>query len=913
MAATYEQVMEALQKADAAGNVEDARQLAQMAADMLQEQKGGAGGGRGVQGGPSAAELERRSMSNYLKESALKGLTTTPARLAAGSAMQTGTFAGAFPTQPELEDITTQNLQRKMGVDVSLQPATAAQKYLGAFVEGASDPSSLFGPGKLMQAGIGGLAGMMGELGGEVGKEVGGVPGEVIGGISAALFTGVGSAKAGQMLVGKLSNARNLLKDVDPEILAQIEGTSKAQDLIQKAFEANPELRTRLEDIRKRMQFVTGSTGPLAVGGLDNLALETKLKTMAEGDVKLAAELRTLYTDLNAAVRKKANELYAAPAAELPSAVQRAEQIQLAAQQKQQSIDKQLTKITSDIDLFGSRDPALEGKAIQNLVKAKENTVRAELSPQYDAVKTQASNQGALLPANETQSLLNTAEEIFKDDPWAKQAGLLTLVRKQAAKFNQLRNQVLPKGEAMGISTGEENMLVGMDITSLDSLKRRVSDDLYGKTKVTDPNRRDKLKLFQQYVDGALEKVQTSSGNVEVNFRGEKVSFADAMATLDKDYYTKVGIPFRDAQALAKINSQEYAERIGTQIASEPTSMDQFLRVAGADGVPIVERAIMSRLYNRAIGSNGYIDAMKLDNLMSKDSTNGGFRDLLERVPNLRDRLKDTSARTVTLMAEKKAIDDAATEARVSVGSGFLRDYEEGGVDRIVSKMTSSTGKGYLTRFKNDLGQLSTNERTDALMAVRSGLVNTMLDSSDPINYLKNNKAAFDAMFGKKHADNLLSLADIGTLSQRLDINKLNIKGSAVKETSLLEKALPGVDPKRLTGIAVNQIASVFNKGFRVLSLVGQSRIDEATRKAHYQLFMDTNGVEDILKATSKFKDAKGVTQDLIKVLSPSDVKNLVSSIALNAGRSGYIGGSVAESESTVIPVLDEEPYVYTP
>lgn len=912
MAATYEQVMEALQKADAAGEVEDARQLAQMAASMLQE-KGGAGGGRGVQGGPSAAQLERNSMTNYLKESAARGLTATPARLAAGSAMQTGTFAGAFPTQPELDEVTTENLQRRMGVDVDLRPATPAQKYLGAFVEGASDPSSLFGPAKALQAVTGGFAGLMGELGGEVGKEVGGTKGQIIGGVTAALLTGLGTAKTGQMLVNKAVDTKKLLDGVDPDVLAKIEGTSKAQDLIQKAFDANPELKGRLEDVRKRMQFVTGSTGPLAVGGLDNLALETKLKTMAEGDVKLAGELRSLYTDLQAAVRKKANELYAAPTTELPSAVKRTEQIQITAQQKQTAIEKQLKNITADIDLFGSRDPVAEGKAIQNLVKAKEAGVRAELSPQYDDVKKQASAQGALLPANETQTLLNTAEEIFKDDPWAKQAGLLTLVRKQAVKFNELRNQVLPKGEAGGLSTGGENMLVGMDITSLDSLKRRVSDDLYGKNKVTDPNRRDKLKLFQQYVDGALEKVQSSSGNVEVNFRGERVSFADAMANLDRDYYTKVGIPFRDAQALAKINSQEYAERVGTQIASEPTSMDQFLRVAGEDGIPVAERAIMARIYNKALGSDGYIDAAKLDNLMSKDSQNGGFRDLLERVPNLRQRLQDTSARTVNLMAEKKAIDDAATEARVAVGSGFLRDYEEGGVDRIVSKMTGATGKGYLAKLKNDLGKLPTDERTDATMAVRSGLVNTMLDSGDPMNYLRNNKTAFDAIFGKKHADNLLALADVGTLAQRLDVDKLNIKGSAVKEASILEKALPGVDPKRLTGIAVNQIASVFNKGFRVLSLVGQSRIDEATRKAHYQLFMDNNGVEDILKATTKFKDAKGVTQDLAGVLNPSDVKKLVNSIVLNAGRSGYIGGSAAASESTELPIVEEEPYVYIP
>lgn len=911
MAATYEQVIEALQKADAAGEAEDARQLAQLAASMRP-----AGAGRGVQGGPSAAELERASMGGYLLESAKRGATATPARLAAGSAMQTGTFAGAFPTQPELEEFTTENIQRRMGVDVSRTPATAAQKYTGAFVEAASDPLNLVGAGptlftKGLNIAAGGTAGLFGEIGGEVGKELGGAPGQIFGGLTAALLTGAGTMKIGQMAANKAAGVSDLLRGIDPDVLAKIEGTSKAQDLIQKAFEANPELKQRLEDVRKRMQFVTGNTGPLAVAGLDNLALETKLKALAQNDVGLAAELRTLYADLNTAVKNKANELYAAPSVELPSAAKRQQQVVQTAQQKQVAIDNQLKKITSDIDLFGSRDPLAEGKAIQNLVKAKETSIRAELSPQYDDVKKQASAQGALLPANETQALLNTAEEIFMNDPWAKQAGLLQLVRQQAAKFNKLRKEVMPQGEAGSISTGEENMLVGMDITSLDSLKRRVSDDLYGKNKVTDPNRRDKLKLFQQYVDGALERIQSSSGGVEVNLRGERMSFADAIASLDRDYYTKIGIDFRDAASIAKLNSQEYAERIGTQLASEPTATDQFLKVAGEEGVPIVERAIMARMYNRALGSDGYLDPTKLNNLMTKDSQNGGFRDLLERVPELRDRLQDASTRSLSLMAEKKSIDDLASQTKIDLGTGFLNDYEQGGVSRVISKMTGATGKGYLAKFNKDLGALSPDERTNATLAVRNGLVTAMLDSSNPMDYLKKNKAAFDAIFGKKHSDNLLALADVSVLANRLDINKLPIKESAVKEQSFLEGILPGVDPKRLSNIAVNQIASVFNKGYRVFSLIGQSRIDEATRQAHRQLFLDNNGVEDILKATTKFKTAKGVEADLAKMFSPSEARKLVNSVILNMSRASYLGGSTAASESTVTPVTEGDEYIY--
>ncbi len=71
--ATYEQVMEALRKADAEGNVEDAQALAQMASKMRPE---GAGGGRGFMGGPTSEGKARAAtgLGELLYESAKKQL-----------------------------------------------------------------------------------------------------------------------------------------------------------------------------------------------------------------------------------------------------------------------------------------------------------------------------------------------------------------------------------------------------------------------------------------------------------------------------------------------------------------------------------------------------------------------------------------------------------------------------------------------------------------------------------------------------------------------------------------------------------------------------------------------------------------------------------------------------------------------
>ena len=65
-------------------------------------------------GGPAATmlmgETEQRppSFMEFAVESAKRGLTGFPSSLTAGGAQQTGTFAGAFPTQPEMLGLTTE-------------------------------------------------------------------------------------------------------------------------------------------------------------------------------------------------------------------------------------------------------------------------------------------------------------------------------------------------------------------------------------------------------------------------------------------------------------------------------------------------------------------------------------------------------------------------------------------------------------------------------------------------------------------------------------------------------------------------------------------------------------------------------------------------------------------------------------
>lgn len=910
--ATYEQLMDALRRADAEGNVEDAQRLAQMAAAQRPQ---GAGGGRGLLGGPTAEGRARAatSMGQYLFESAKRGMTSTPARLTAGSAAQTGTFAGAFPTQPELEEFTTPNIQRRIGVDVDLRPATTTQRMLGAGVEAMADPLNLIGLPATASARaatlIGaGTAGIGGEFGGEVGGQVAGVPGQITGGILFALGSGAGAAKGVESLLSKGKGVD--LKDFNVEDLAGLEGSSVAKDLVEKALASDPSLNARLQDIKKKVDFVGGKSGVLASGGIDNKVFRSALTKLAQDDPIVEAQLKQIYADLQTAVRNKAAELYPQPSTTPPSTSKVTAQAEVDFNKRLGAISAQQAKLTQSLDLGGA--PVELGKTIQNLTLAQEAAARNALSPEYNSVKKQASAMGAILPAAQTQSLLDTAKDLFMQDPWGRQSNLLKLVEKQSGEFERLRARTAPPATATGQTlpalTGD--LSAGLDITSLDSLKRRVAEDI---RTIKSDSTRDKLILLQQRVDEALNQVQSTAGDVRVNFRGQPTTFGNAMQQLDLDYYNKVGIPFKDADAVQKIGAQEYAERIAPQLAGSPTSMSQFLRISGDEGVPLAEKAVMSKLYTQSLGKDGYIDPIKLDGLLNKTSNNGGYSDILTQLPNLQGRLTDAAQRADFLSSQRVAIDDAAKAERVRIGDSFLADYDRGGVEAISSRMLGANGIGYQAKFISDLKKLSPDDQTNATLAVRNAMVNKMLDSKNPFDFLNKNKAAYTKMFGKSHVDNLAALADVQRLATKIDVDRLPLNEIAIKQMSALQRLLGGVDPKQMSAIAVNQISSKFNKGFRIAALIGQQNIDQATKDAQRKLFMDPNGLDNTVKATTRLINKKGQDVDLKSFVKPEDFLSAANSLGMNVLRSGYLGGSVAASESEVMSEEPESFYEYVP
>lgn len=141
----------------------------------------------------------------------------------------------------------------------------------------------------------------------------------------------------------------------------------------------------------------------------------------------LVTDLKALYSDIQSAVAKKRAELYPSPTGELPSATKKIAEVETDLNERVKFIDKQLSKLTSDLDLSGTSTPLQQGMAMQNLAIAREKATRQAISPEYDSVIGQASKQGAILPCQRNSTFIGNCGRLVSVRPLGKAVRPITL------------------------------------------------------------------------------------------------------------------------------------------------------------------------------------------------------------------------------------------------------------------------------------------------------------------------------------------------------------------------------------------------------------------------------------------------------------------------------------------------------
>ena len=335
---------------------------------------------------PAAAPKAEASMAEYLWNKAKTGLSNLPAMLTAGGMQQQGTFAGAFPTQPELET-TPGAVQKKIAnvrdvaapeMNVPGFGRTAVPtKAMGAGMEAMADPLSYFGGGSLLsRMGSANVSGMFGELGGEAGgatekalfgQETG--VGRALGGVTGAVGAPLANAPlrvvvpAATNVVGQIWNKFKTVK-IDPAAAEDAVAAGATKRILEQAAKSTgfADIQSLLADIQKASVYVTGEKAPLFFAAVDNPVLRAELQRLARTNPEVRGRLEEELKQIAIQIDSKADRIFGARYA----ATGGAEGLKVTnAQSRIRAIDNQLEKIASRVDVEATR--AQVGKAAENL------------------------------------------------------------------------------------------------------------------------------------------------------------------------------------------------------------------------------------------------------------------------------------------------------------------------------------------------------------------------------------------------------------------------------------------------------------------------------------------------------------------------------------------------------------------
>jgi hypothetical protein len=446
--ATYEQVMDALRQADAAGNEDDARQLAAMAIQLRPDDR------------PSIPK------GDYRVEALRKGLASTPAMITGLGALIGESQAGrglpelfqALRQPGQLEPTRSpgeiyssaqqpvyKSIMSTLG-GTGAEPEGGGQKILAGGLQAMADPLSyafppLAGVKRLGMFGqtiarpseqfIVGSGAETGGIAGEAAGEKVGAPlvGRIMGGLLGGAGSGyaAGTALKTVPLGGKAydlaKNQWDKIRGTDPEDTLLKDVNNRISNIFVAAGAADPNFMKTLADAAKAQEgvFLKAPGGvevkmPVSAMLADNPVINNFIQNLSARDPVFRAQYGAQFEAAKQALTANQIRLFGDPTKVAVTAV--GTDLAKAQVRRVKSIDEQIADAYKDQSI----DPNIFGQRVANLVEKKEKAAYAEVKPLYTEAFDIAKTKNVELPATSVDDIYNfvaseRASDIFKTFP----------------------------------------------------------------------------------------------------------------------------------------------------------------------------------------------------------------------------------------------------------------------------------------------------------------------------------------------------------------------------------------------------------------------------------------------------------------------------------------------------------------
>ena len=742
--------------------------------------------------------------------------------------------------QPSAYDITQQQALEagRAGLGLSGQePNTMMGRAAGAGVRALTSPSTYYTAplfGMTNPAVIAATAGPS-AAGGQVGEEVAGLPGAIVG----SIFGGLPGQylQTGKRLLSQYETAKKAGGTFDE--FTKEAGGRQASIVAKKAFEADPDLMGNLLRARE-IEALTGVKLPVAAASQSSNVLLQELRSQAASNPSFLANVANQEKTAKEAIAARVGRLFGTPSEErmLSATTEPISQAKTVTQQIE-SVDRQLARLSSKIENI---DEVELGGKITNLLKAKEELVRKEVSPLYENAINNATKAGVSLSPDQTEALYGFVQSEVNKDIFKT--------------FPAIYSKVLSGFKPEVLEDGTE-IFKSASLRDLDSLKREVNKALY---------RGDVSADTRRVLNNLKGQVNTVVDELPDSFSGPYRN-ADAM------YLQKIGIPF-DAQGIDNIGSKKFIEDTIPALTKNKSTLQQYIDVGGEDAPGIINDAFMYKLSKvpNLIDEDGVLNQKALTRFINKNEST------LNLVPDTAQRLQSLQTDNAMLLDTKAKMADLLKIEQKKEAESLFNTIGQGGTDLALTQFIASPNKRAAI-----MAQL--NKNPEAKQGFQASMLEQLTDSGNKLEFFNENRKAMETLFGPQYVNQVEALAEA---TQRIYANpvKLNVPISQIRKTQFEEAT--GMSPEGAVALARRQITSPFQKITIGLSKYFQNKASKSEREAIQDFLQDTDKLQKVADAYKQIEVTDNVND--IAQLAKTISKTVMGDVSRKASYGLYMG-----------------------
>lgn len=836
--------------------------------------------------GTSKDEIRAAAIRNGLASAADFGETSE-----AAAQIPTGGMSTVTPTEMARDRTYLESaLQGAAAVPVMAGVARGAQlalrgtraaPYAGQFAQ-AVIPTS--GRQLLAEGALGAAAGAAGELGARAVPAEYSQAGEIVGG----LLGGLGAGVAGGSL-RNIAEARNVggvfsaTKDLANQV-AQLAGSGQASRQALTALQANPNLAGNIARASE-IEASTGISLPMAAAANGDTTISSYLQSqIAKGDNSaFTASLKRQYEqaeqqlssikgrlaptlqEVDAYVKRKATEA----AQKNAQTVAKAAQTTARREQGLENINARITELTDT--LRGAPTAEDIGGRLTNLLSAKEAALKKEIGPKYEELIKNSEEAGIVLPGEVAKGLRDYVTDTRYQDVFNSFPQLFGKIRTVFKPESPASTRIQQKYNI----AKEAGTMPDYSLRDLDSLKRETNEALRQAQRGTDQYRI--LSELKRQVDTAIDSVDPA--------------FSAPYRAIDKEYATRVGLPFSEA-GVVQIDRSTFVEQAVPKLTKTTSGLKDALAIIGdsPEGLKIVEDAFMFDIgKNRSIinTNTGELNPAQLRRYIAQN------KDKIDLVPGLRQRLESLGGRVDELRANRAAILDAEKNANIDkIENLWTQAYgSTDGIRGVVRRALSNP---------QELDNLLSVAGKDA--AARGGIKAAMLEDvlsapGDRVELFQANKKAFEKVFG---ADQAKLMGDVVEASQRLKDNPFAMRININTISKSKFEQLTGTPASQTAGELRNQIMTAPRVFINHLGRYFQKTADDSEAAEVQKFLLDPKALETASKFMGELQ-TRGFTDRALGFMGQL-MKNSSSSWLFGALTGGMVG---AQERERPVPQYD--------